>query len=64
MSEVTHAVKIIPVRATETVLVELPNNVYMRMPADKARDFGMRLIAAAAKSEGKSGTEFLLEVPA
>jgi hypothetical protein len=64
VSEVIHAVKIVPVRATKTVLVELPDNIYMRMTAEQARDFASRLLAAAAKSEGKSGHTVMMEVPA
>jgi hypothetical protein len=43
------------------VLISFPNDVYLRMTADVARRFGTRIVAAAAKSEGKVGYEFLIE---
>lgn len=58
-TEESHAPKIVGVGGN--VLVTFPNDVYLRMTATVARTFAQQLLAAAAKSEGGTGYQFIID---
>lgn len=44
------------------VLIQFPNDLYLRMTADMARKFAQSILAAAAKSEGHTkGYQFIID---
>ena len=58
-TEETHSPKIVGVGGN--VLVTFPNDVYLRMTAPMAREFARQILAAAAKSEGQTGYQFIID---
>lgn len=58
-SEETHKPTIVGVDGN--VLITFPNDVYLRMTAPMAREFARQILAAAAKSEGQTGYQFIID---
>lgn len=50
--------------ADHTVTIDLGDSFYLKMSAVMAEKFGKQILAAAARSEGRSGQIFIMEVPA
>jgi hypothetical protein len=46
-----------------TVTVDLGDSFYLKMSAAMAEEFGKQIISAAARSEGRSGQIFIMELP-